>query len=199
MNLRTMLCLLLTFGFVAGCSDQTAEDTVEVETAQSIEIEQKVEVETAQSIEIEEKVEVVVENKTEMVVETPPADVGEAYLFINAKKPGVKVMESGLQFEILKSGDGATPGPTSMVVAHYHGSLTNGDVFDSSVNRGKPAEFRVDRLIKGWTEALQMMKEGDKWRLVIPPELGYGKRGAAGGKIPPDAVLVFDIELIEVK
>ena len=114
MNLRPTFCLLLTFGFVAGCSDQTAEDTVEVETTQSIEMEQKVEVEIAQSIEIEEKVEVVVETKMEMVVETPPVDVGEAYLFVNAKKPGVKVMESGLQFEILKSGDGATPGPTKV-------------------------------------------------------------------------------------
>jgi FKBP-type peptidyl-prolyl cis-trans isomerase len=126
-------------------------------------------------------------------------DEGKAYLHINAQNPAVKVLESGLQFEILKSGTGKTPGLTSNVVTHYHGTLTNGEVFDSSVERGKPAEFPVNRVIAGWTEALQMMKEGDKWRLVIPPHLGYGERGAAGGKIPPNTVLIFEVELIKVK
>lgn len=126
-------------------------------------------------------------------------DPGQAYLHINAQKPNVKVTASGLQFEILESGEGASPGPTSRVVTHYEGSFIDGRVFDSSVDRGEPAEFPVNRVIKGWTEALQMMKEGDKWRLVIPSELAYGKRGAGGGRIPPDSVLVFEVELIKVR
>jgi len=127
-----------------------------------------------------------------------PLDPGQAYLYINAQKPGVKVMPSGLQFEIIESGEGRSPLATSNVVTHYHGTFVNGDVFDSSVNRGAPAEFPVNRVIAGWTEALQMMKEGDKWRLVLPPEIAYGERGA-GGLIPPNTVLVFEVELIEVK
>ena len=124
---------------------------------------------------------------------------GQEYLYINAKKPGVKVMPSGLQFEIIESGEGRSPLATSNVVTHYHGTFVNGDVFDSSVDRGTPAEFPVNGVIKGWTEALQMMKEGDKWRLVLPPEIAYGERGAAGGLIAPNTVLVFEVELIEVK
>ena len=126
-------------------------------------------------------------------------DPGQAYLYINAQKPGVKVMPSGLQFEIIESGEGRSPLATSNVVTHYHGTFVNGDVFDSSVDRGAPSEFPVNRVIAGWTEALQMMKEGDKWRLVLPPEIAYGEKGAAGGLIPPNTVLVFEVELIEVK
>jgi FKBP-type peptidyl-prolyl cis-trans isomerase len=126
-------------------------------------------------------------------------DHGQAYLYINAQKPGVKVMPSGLQFEIIESGEGRSPLATSNVVTHYHGTFVNGDVFDSSVDRGAPSEFPVNRVIAGWTEALQMMKEGDKWRLVLPPEIAYGEKGAAGGLIPPNTVLVFEVELIEVK
>ena len=125
-------------------------------------------------------------------------DPGQAYLYINAQNPGVKVMPSGLQFEIIESGEGRSPSATSTVVTHYHGTFVNGDVFDSSVDRGAPAEFPVNRVIAGWTEALQMMKEGDKWRLVLPPEIAYGERGA-GGLIPPNTVLVFEVELIEVR
>ena len=119
-------------------------------------------------------------------------------MHINAEKPNVNQLESGLQFEILEQGDGKSPGPGSNVVTHYHGTFINGDVFDSSLERGKPAQFPVNRVIKGWTEALQLMKEGDVWRLVIPPQLGYGERGA-GDTVPPDTVLVFEVELIEVK
>lgn len=126
-------------------------------------------------------------------------DPGQAYLHINAQKPNVKVTASGLQFEILESGEGASPGLTSRVVTHYRGSFIDGQVFDSSLDRGEPAEFPVNRVIPGWTEALQMMKEGDKWRLVIPSDLAYGERGAGGGRIPPNSVLVFEVELIEVK
>ena len=135
----------------------------------------------------------------ESAVADAPRDAGEAYLYINARKPGVQVTESGLQFEILEQGDGRSPSLTSTVVTHYHGTFTSGEVFDSSVERGEPAEFPVNRVIKGWTEALQMMKEGDKWRLVIPSALAYGERGAGGGKIPPNSVLVFEVELLEVK
>ena len=123
---------------------------------------------------------------------------GKAYMRINAEKPNVNVLESGLQFEILEQGDGKSPGAESSVVTHYQGTFINGDVFDSSLERGEPAEFPVNRVIKGWTQALQMMKEGDVWRLVVPPKLAYGKRGA-GQTIPPDTVLVFEVELIEVR
>ncbi|MFP6801853.1 MAG: FKBP-type peptidyl-prolyl cis-trans isomerase [Pseudomonadales bacterium] len=133
--------------------------------------------------------------QTELVQHDP----GQAYLYINAQKPGVKVMPSGLQFEIIESGEGRSPLATSNVVTHYHGTFVNGDVFDSTVDRGAPTEFPVNRVIAGWTEALQMMKEGDKWRLVLPPEIAYGEKGAAGGLIPPNTVLVFEVELIEVK
>ena len=126
-------------------------------------------------------------------------DPGTAYLLANAQKPNVKVTPSGLQFEILKSGEGKSPGLTSRVVTHYEGSFIDGRVFDSSLDRGQPAEFPVNRVIAGWTEALQMMKEGDKWRLVIPSGLAYGERGTGGGQIPPDSVLVFEVELIRVK
>ena len=125
-------------------------------------------------------------------------EAGEAYLHINAQKPTVTVLDSGLQYEVLKKGDGKTPGPTSSVVTHYHGTFPDGDVFDSSLERGSPAEFPVNRVIAGWTEALQLMKEGDTWRLVVPSHLGYGERGA-GDVIPPNAVLIFEVELIEVK
>lgn len=124
-------------------------------------------------------------------------DPGQAYLHINARKNNVEVLESGLQFEILKRGEGKTPGLTSSVVTHYHGTFVDGEVFDSSVERDQPAEFPVNRVIAGWTQALQMMKEGDKWRLVVPPHLAYGERGTRG--IPPNSVLVFEVELLTVK
>lgn len=123
----------------------------------------------------------------------------EAYLHINAQKPNVKVLESGLQFEIIESGEGASPGSDDRVVVHYHGTLVNGDVFDSSLERGQPATLPVNRVIRGWQQALPMMKEGDTWKLVIPPDLAYGAAGAGGGRIPPHATLIFEVELIEVK
>jgi FKBP-type peptidyl-prolyl cis-trans isomerase len=104
---------------------------------------------------------------------------------------------SGLQYEVLESGSGASPGPTDRVTVHYRGTLEDGTEFDSSHKRGQPAVFPVDRVIPGWTEAMQLMKEGDKWRLTIPPELAYGERGA-GSAIPPNATLIFEVELIRV-
>lgn len=127
----------------------------------------------------------------------PVKEEGIKFLEENAKKPGVKTTASGLQYEIITSGTGATPKPTDEVTTNYRGTLINGKQFDSSYDRGEPAKFPVNRVIPGWTEALQMMKEGDKWRLFIPYNLAYGERGA-GQDIPPFATLIFDIELIKV-
>lgn len=123
---------------------------------------------------------------------------GDDFLAANKKKAGVKTTESGLQYEVLKSGKGATPKATDTVRTHYHGTLIDGSVFDSSVDRGEPATFPVNGVIKGWTEALQLMKVGDKWRISLPSELAYGARGA-GGKIGPNSVLVFEIELLGIE
>lgn len=122
---------------------------------------------------------------------------GEAFLAENARRDEVTVTETGLQYEILTEGDGEKPGPTSTVVTHYHGTLVDGTVFDSSVQRNEPATFPVNGVIPGWTEALQMMPIGSKWRLYIPHELAYGEQGA-GGVIGPYATLIFDIELINI-
>ncbi len=123
---------------------------------------------------------------------------GDKYLAENKKKKGVIVTKSGLQYEIIKKGDGATPKSSDTVKTHYHGTLIDGTVFDSSVARDMPATFPVGRVIAGWTEALQLMKVGDKWKLTIPSELAYGKRGSPP-KIAPDSVLVFEIELLGIE
>ena len=123
---------------------------------------------------------------------------GEAYLAENAKKDGVITTASGLQYTVLKEGTGKSPKATDPVVCHYEGFLTNGTVFDSSIQRGEPAAFPLNGVIAGWTEGLQLMKEGGKNRFFIPYHLAYGEAGAAGS-IPPYAALIFDVELIEVK
>lgn len=123
---------------------------------------------------------------------------GEAYLAENAKKDGVITTASGLQYTVLKEGTGKSPKSTDTVVCHYEGFLTNGTVFDSSIQRGEPAAFPLNGVIAGWTEGLQLMKEGGKNRFFIPYHLAYGEAGAAGS-IPPYAALIFDVELIEVK
>lgn len=122
---------------------------------------------------------------------------GEAFLAENKTKEGVQVTESGLQYEVIEEGTGATPTTASTVRVHYEGRLTDGQVFDSSIARGEPIEFPVTGVIAGWTEALQMMKEGAKYKLTIPAELAYGAQGA-GAMIKPFSVLVFDVELIAV-
>lgn len=122
---------------------------------------------------------------------------GEKFLAENAKREEVTVLESGLQFEVLTEGSGDKPTKESTVRTHYHGTLINGEVFDSSYNRGEPAEFPVGGVIAGWTEALQMMPVGSKWRLYVPYNLAYGERGA-GGSIGPYATLIFDVELLDI-
>lgn len=122
---------------------------------------------------------------------------GEAFLLENAKRDEVSITESGLQYEVITTGEGEKPTAQSTVSVHYHGSLVSGDVFDSSVERGQPAEFPVGGVIAGWTEALQLMTEGSKWRLFIPYNLAYGERGSQGA-IPPYATLIFEVELLAV-
>ena len=122
---------------------------------------------------------------------------GEAFLTENAKRDGIKVTESGLQYEVLESGKGDSPKASDNVEVHYTGKLIDGTVFDSSVERGVPASFGVTQVIPGWVEALQLMHEGDKWRLYIPSDLAYGPNGA-GGVIGPNMTLIFDVELLRV-
>ncbi len=123
---------------------------------------------------------------------------GEAFLADNAKKEGVVTLPSGLQYQVLQEGNGKSPKATDQVKCHYEGTLINGKVFDSSYRRGEPATFPLNGVIAGWTEGLQLMKEGAKYRFFIPFNLAYGTRGA-GQDIPPYATLIFDVELIEVK
>ncbi|MFC5697915.1 FKBP-type peptidyl-prolyl cis-trans isomerase [Pseudomonas sp. GCM10022186] len=124
------------------------------------------------------------------------AGAGRTYLEENAKREGVTVLASGLQYEVLVAGEGAKPSAEDTVRTHYHGTLIDGTVFDSSYDRGQPAEFPVGGVIAGWVEALQLMNTGSKWRLHVPSELAYG--GQAVGSIPPHSVLVFDVELLDI-
>ena len=123
---------------------------------------------------------------------------GEAFLAENAKKDGVVTLPSGLQYQVLKEGNGKKPSATDQVVCHYEGTLIDGTVFDSSYKRNEPATFGLNQVIAGWTEGVQLMSEGAKYRFFIPYNLAYGERGA-GAQIPPFAALVFDVELIQVK
>ena len=123
---------------------------------------------------------------------------GDAFLAENGKKEGVKTTTSGLQYKVLKSGSGASPKKTDSVKVHYHGTLIDGKVFDSSVQRGEPVTFQVDGVIPGWVEALQLMKVGDKWQLFIPSKLAYAER-SPDPTIGPNATLVFDVELLEIR
>ena len=122
---------------------------------------------------------------------------GLAFLANNAKKSEVIELPSGLQYEVLKEGDGDIPTASNQVKCHYQGTLIDGTVFDSSVQRGEPAVFPVNGVIQGWVEALQLMSEGSKWRLYIPSDLAYGSRGA-GGAIGPNSTLIFEVELLEI-
>lgn len=125
-------------------------------------------------------------------------DAGDAFLANNGSRQGVTVLASGLQYEVLQTGSGPSPGPSDRVTTHYHGTLIDGTVFDSSVSRGQPASFGVSQVIKGWIEALQLMKAGDKWRLFVPQDLAYGESPRPGGPIEPYCALIFEVELISI-
>ena len=135
-----------------------------------------------------------------MLLTTVPvlAETGADFLAQNAKKQGITVTDSGLQYEVIQSGEGLSPSRTDRVTVHYRGTLVDGREFDSSYKRGKPATFPLNRVITGWTEGLQLMKEGDKWRLFIPSNLGYGSRGA-GDLIGPNETLIFEVELLKIQ
>lgn len=122
---------------------------------------------------------------------------GQEFLEINKKRPGVVTLPSGLQYEIIKKGEGKLPSATDQVKCHYHGTLIDGTVFDSSVQRGTPATFGVNQVIQGWVEALQLMPVGSKWKLFIPSNLAYGKAGA-GQSIEPNSTLVFEVEVLDI-
>lgn len=166
--MRIILLLLLTI--VAGCSGEGAP---------------------AQRIELKKE-------EPKMSNGTNNKEAAIAFLEANKNEPGVIETPSGLQYKVVSVGDGESPGRSDTVSAHYAGRLLDGTEFDSSYKRGEPLTIPVGAVIKGWTEALTMMKVGDKWTLYIPPELGYGERGA-GGTIPPNSALIFDVELIEIK
>jgi FKBP-type peptidyl-prolyl cis-trans isomerase len=121
----------------------------------------------------------------------------KAFLEANRKKEGVKALPSGLQYKVLREGSGKTPKATDEVTVNYRGTLTDGTEFDSSYSRGTPLTIKVDGVIRGWSEALQLMKEGSRWQLFIPPDLAYGERGMS--RIPPNSALIFEVELISIK
>lgn len=123
---------------------------------------------------------------------------GMEFLKTNREREGVTELPSGLQYEVIQEGSGAKPGPTQKVTCHYHGTLIDGTVFDSSVQRGQPATFPLNMVIKGWTEGLQLMAVGSKWRFFIPPQLGYGDRQVSAA-IGPNSTLIFEVELLSIQ
>ncbi|CAJ1392990.1 unnamed protein product [Effrenium voratum] len=130
----------------------------------------------------------------------PTDPAGLAFLKTKEAEPGVTKLKSGLMYKVLETGTGTrSPGPNTPCDCHYAGQLINGQEFDSSYKRGKPLTFAPSQVIAGWTEAMQLMKEGDKWELYIPSELGYGDEGTPGGPIPPNAALVFQMQLLKIK
>jgi FKBP-type peptidyl-prolyl cis-trans isomerase FklB len=122
---------------------------------------------------------------------------GQEFLAANKNKPGITELPSGLQYEVITEGAGTKPSASNKVTCHYHGTLIDGTVFDSSVKRGQPATFPLNMVIKGWTEGLQLMPKGSKWRFFIPPDLGYGER-QMGAQIGPNSTLIFEVELLEI-
>ena len=123
---------------------------------------------------------------------------GQAFLAGNAQREGVTVTDSGLQYEVLADGEGPSPSATDQVTVHYRGTLIDGTVFDSSIDRGEPMTFPLNRVVAGWTEALQLMKVGSKWKLYLPAELAYGAQGTPNGPIGPNAALIFEVELLSI-
>jgi FKBP-type peptidyl-prolyl cis-trans isomerase FklB len=142
--------------------------------------------------------EKVQKEKQAQEVSSPVSTNADDFLAENAERPEVTVLESGLQYEVLVEGNGPRPSATDRVLCHYHGTLTNGEVFDSSVERGEPATFGINQVIAGWTEALQLMPVGSKWKLFIPSHLAYGEQGA-GSAIGPNETLIFEVELLGIE
>ncbi|GAO30205.1 FKBP-type peptidyl-prolyl cis-trans isomerase FklB [Geofilum rubicundum JCM 15548] len=138
------------------------------------------------------------QEKQAQQLSSPDAANADEFLAENAQRPEVTVLESGLQYEVLVEGTGPRPSATDRVLCHYHGTLTNGEVFDSSVERGEPATFGINQVIAGWTEALQLMPVGSKWKLFIPSHLAYGEQGA-GSAIGPNETLIFEVELLGIE
>ena len=136
---------------------------------------------------------------TQSLMAQSALEKGQTYLAENAKKPGVKTTASGLQYTVLQEGTGKSPKATDTVLVHYRGTLLNGTEFDSSYKRNQPIEFPLNGVIPGWTEGVQLMKEGAKYQFVIPSNLAYGRRGTPGGPIGPDETLIFDVELLKVR
>lgn len=144
------------------------------------------------------QVQTIIQAKQDKIAKEQSAE-GERFLAENGKRPEVVTTQSGLQYEILKEGTGTIPKVTDKVKVHYTGMLLNGKVFDSSVERGEPNVLGVNQVIKGWQEALQLMKVGGKWKVYIPQDIAYGQRGAGGGTIPPYAALIFEMELLAIE
>jgi FKBP-type peptidyl-prolyl cis-trans isomerase FklB len=178
--------------FIQGLKDATADKKLEL-TEQEI---QMTMMSFSQKMQAKMKEKQKLDAAKQKVEAVKNIAAGKAFLAANAKKEGVKVLPSGLQYKVLKKGTGKTPTAADKVKTHYRGTLIDGTEFDSSYNRGKPAEFGVKAVIKGWTEALQLMKEGDKWELYIPADLAYGER--ARPTIPANSTLIFEIELLEI-
>lgn len=137
--------------------------------------------------------------KERAVLQDKNKQAADDFLAKNKTADGVKTTESGLQYKVVKEGEGESPAKSDKVKVHYHGTFLNGDVFDSSIERGTPAEFPVGGVIEGWTEALQLMVPGDKWVLYVPPHLAYKERGTPGGPIGPNQALIFEVELLSVE
>lgn len=155
--------------------------------------EEKIPVQEAQML-----IKSTIQGKQEEIAKEQSAE-GERFLVENGKRPEVVTTESGLQYEIINKGDGAIPTATDKVKVHYTGTLIEGTVFDSSIERGEPTSFGVSQVISGWTEALLLMPVGSKWNVFIPQGLAYGPRGAGGGEIPPYAALIFQMELLAIE
>ncbi len=214
------VCLVAAFFFYTGLSAQNYSSTMDsvsyslgVLVAQNLKKQGLQEIDTealARGIEdvLQDKdLEISLSNANQIVQQhmmerqaaqfQPVIEKGKAFLAENAERPEVTKLPSGLQYEVLQEGTGATPKATDRVTVHYTGKLLDGTVFDSSVERGEPATFGVTQVIQGWVEALQLMKEGAKWRLYIPYDLAYGERGA-GRDIGPYETLIFDVELLKI-
>ena len=172
--------------FIQGINDKHSKEELKISEAETQQI--------VQSYFMKKQVGQQEKAKTEM---TPKIKEGEEFLEKNGKKEGITTTASGLQYEIITQGTGSKPGLTDEVETHYHGTLLDGTVFDSSVDRGQSISFPVNGVIKGWTEALQLMSVGSKWKLYIPYNLAYGERGT--GPIGPYSTLIFEVELISIK